>query len=403
MASFSYNSGNNTVTVTGTTTTLLDDWVAADIAGGWGKITKQGTTQYFATCKLIVGDGTTPTDVSANGKQLTFAAGIRLTPSEKDILVMENATVTFGILQDAATKRTAYGCCLVDLEGTVYGHLIAPNSDSETCQINLFGCHLENLGGQDCWWQATKAYNCLCNGRAYPNISVYVMTPQDYQNIIISGQIGTSGYGIRRPKPTTAINNLFIMATNTKLWFQSNYQSVVKNVWFRGSGFTARMEGVNVDCSVINADDGGVAWTIDWSTGASTGKLYRKYEFDLQVVDNQNDGYPLSGAKVNVYDKNGNPLITEQTTDENGNIPTQTLTRGYYDREHGDTLQDYAPLLLVITKEGYQDYHDEMNPTMKTQYQVSMNRQVGVWVGADGKLAVDVNPSNPVSTINLAL
>ena len=94
--------------------------------------------------------------------------------------------------------------------------------------------------------------------------------------------------------------------------------------------------------------------------------------------------------------------ITPTTyTDVNGNIPTRCTTRGYYDSAHGDILQDYAPLLLVITKDGYQDYRDEMNIAMKTAYQISMNRVVPVLVGASGKLQVDLMPTNPVNMMLL--
>ena len=42
--------------------------------------------------------------------------------------------------------------------------------------------------------------------------------------------------------------------------------------------------------------------------GTNTGKAYWQYEFDLQVVDNQNNGAPLQGARYRIYDKNGNEL-----------------------------------------------------------------------------------------------
>jgi hypothetical protein len=46
------------------------------------------------------------------------------------------------------------------------------------------------------------------------------------------------------------------------------------------------------------------SWTILW-VGTCAGKLFRQYEFDLQVVDNQNSGLPIDGARYQIYDKNG--------------------------------------------------------------------------------------------------
>ena len=98
----------------------------------------------------------------------------------------------------------------------------------------------------------------------------------------------------------------------------------------------------------------------------------------------------LSGGVVST-------IIPTTFTDVNGNIPTRCTTRGYYNAANGDVLQDFAPLLIVVTKDGYQDYRDEMNIAMKTAYQVSMNRMVPLLVGASGKLQVDLMPTNPVN------
>jgi hypothetical protein len=37
-------------------------------------------------------------------------------------------------------------------------------------------------------------------------------------------------------------------------------------------------------------------------------------------------------------------------TSGSGDIATQTVSRGYYDQAHGNTLQDYGPHTLTISK-----------------------------------------------------
>jgi hypothetical protein len=399
---WSYNAGTKTATASGSGTTNFAALVAADVAGGWGKFSKDTTgTQILCQAKMVIGDGVNGTNFVDSLKQVVFTDGILGANSEFFIDVKANSTLTLGILSDVTTKRTKEGVSIFVFESTYYSFLIHPSSSA--VQIYLYGCTFYSPF-KAAWWQAIKAYNINCNGCAYPHISVYLSTtPQDYNNILVAGEGGdASGFGIRRPNTGTAINNLFILTPSTKVWFQV-VSGVAKNVWFRGEGYTVRMETLDADehCYIINADDDGVDWTINWASALS--RLFRQYEFDLEVVDNQADGAPIEGAVVNVYDKDGNLLIGPVATDMNGRIPTQTLTRGYYDQAHGNILQDYAPLSLVITKEGYQRYKDEMNPTMKTQYQVSLNRQVPVWIGADGKLAVDLKPADPVSMVSIGL
>ncbi len=66
---------------------------------------------------------------------------------------------------------------------------------------------------------------------------------------------------------------------------------------------------------------------------------------------------------------------------------------------HGNTLQDNAPLLLRVTKNGYMDYTDEITPTMKTQYQVSMNRMIPLIFTTQGKMLIDMKPADPQSLV----
>ena len=104
------------------------------------------------------------------------------------------------------------------------------------------------------------------------------------------------------------INNIFIMGGNSGhgLWFQS-YGSIVKNVWMRGiTDIRCETIGAN-DQYLINVD-WQANWVLNWATPTDTGRVYRQYEFDLQAVDNQNDGAPLQGARYRIFDKDDNEL-----------------------------------------------------------------------------------------------
>ena len=474
VASFSYNAGTNTVTVTGSSTTLMDDWVAADVAGGWGKITKLGSSLYLVACKLIAGDGATLTNASDKNKQIVLADGIVTGDNQFLIKAIDNATITFGAVGDASAKTSANGCLIINLESTHYCNFIM---NSGTGAINLYSCQIQSTSVEAFVW-ATHAWNCNFVDKAYP-YDVNSL-PGDFDSIVI-------GRTIRHPVITSTFNNILMKPIGgtycNVIWLQSS-ASILKNVivpTIPGYTMYLRLDNTNAsDHYMINVVWGSMAM---YFAGTNTGRVYRQYEFDLQVVDNQNNGAPLQGARYRIFDKNGNELtktgsgytsvpnvalsappqggtqatahavldpngqgaitgfvidnpgagylipptltvdaptngvtataltaltggvvsaITPTTyTDVNGNIPTRCTTRGYYDSAHGDTLQDYAPLLLVITKDGYQDYRDEMNIAMKTAYQISMNRVVPVLVDASGKLQVNLTPTNPVNMMLL--
>ena len=474
VASFSYNAETNTVTVTGSTTTLMDDWVAADIAGGWGKISKLGTSLYLVSCKIVGGDGATPTNVSDKNKQIVFVDGIVTGDNQILISAVSNATLTLGVLGDAAAKTSANGCLIMSLEADNYLNFIM-NTGSGT--IYLYSCQIQSPSVEAFVW-ATRAWNCNFVDKAYPyDVS---SLPGDFDSIVV-------GRTIRHPVLASKFNNVLMKPTGgtycNVIWLQSS-ASILKNVIVPSiPGYTMylRLDNTNAsDHYLIN-----VVWgsMVIYPAGTNTGKLYNQYEFDLQVVDNQNSGAPLQGARFRIYDHSGiertktgsgytsvpnvvlsappeggtqatahavldpngqgaitgfvidNPgsgyvtpptvtvdaptsgvtataltsltdgavsAITPTTyTDANGNIPTRCVTQGYYDLALGGVWQDSQPLLIVITKDGYQDYRDEMHIAMKTAYQVSMNRAVPVLVTAGGKLQVDLMPTNPVNMMLL--
>lgn len=392
VATITYDAVNNKILVTGTTTAFFNDVYNADVAGGWGKILRQGLNQFLLSCFLQIGNGTIATVVSDSNKQVVFADGVKTANSQAFIYVYPNASATFGVLQDAVTKRTGDGCSFLDLTTVYYGYLIRPAA-STTSLVYLYGCSFYSQTVES-WWEAAEAYNIVCNGRSYPYFAVYTegMT-FDYNNIIVSGAgTNNAGYGIRCPRASAALNNLFINVPNTKVWFQSS-TGIVKNVYFRGAGYTFRMENVNVDCYIINADDGGVAWNANWVN--STGHLFRQYEFDFAVTEAE--GNPLQDAVVSLVD-NGGVLAFSVATDAYGQIPTQTITRGYYQQDTASTLHDLSPHTLTVKKNGYQTYRQKFTLTEETKWAVKLSKTCPLMLdlGAPTLNLQAANPENPV-------
>jgi hypothetical protein len=474
---YSYDTPTNRFSLTGTGTFSINDLYIYDNAHAIGKVTKDVSGISFTVAAFItLGNGVNFADT---GKVVIWVNGIRTASGQELVLVMEGASFQTGTL--VGTVNGTNGCILIDQETMYYGYLAKPNSDSSTCRIYYFGTTIIALT-QDLFIASLKCYDCsvisgISNGAHLAIGFSYSSTASDVENFNCMAKCA-----IRAPTAKTTINNIIGVGQTYGVWFQGG-TGVVKNInlSYVGGLYVVRADNTGVaDCYLINCTF--PQWAFSF-VGTVTGKFYRQYEFDLQVVDNQNDGAPLQGARYRIFDKNGNELtktgsgytdvpnvslsappqggtqatahavldankqgaiagfvvdnpgagylapptvtvdapangvrataltalvggavsaITPTTyTDVKGNIPTRCTTRGYYDSAHGDILQDYAPLLLVITKDGYQDYRDEMKIAMKTAYQISMNRVVPVLVGASGKLQVDLMPTNPVNMMLL--
>jgi hypothetical protein len=353
VVSWAYNAPTNTATGSGAgSTDFVNGLVAADAAGGWGKFTADATgTQIICNAFIVIGDGSTATVFSdSNGKQIMFLNGIRTAVGQNLILVKANSTFKIGIYL-AGTRNGLYGCTIVDLESTYYGMIIQPNSDSASCNIELYGSTFVALN-QDCRIQAIKCYDCTTisgasNGCHFIQ-SVYINTACDVNNLHSLGKAA-----IRMPRSASTYTNIFGIGIVYGVWFQ-NSGGVLKGLKLdQISGFySIRTENIGAsDCYLINADL--PKWTIQWVTAGTTGKVFRQYEFDLTVTDAS--GTAIENATVLLEQADGTDVFSV-STDASGAIATQTVSRGYYAQATGDTLQDYGPFTLTVSKAGKLTY-----------------------------------------------
>ena len=81
---------------------------------------------------------------------------------------------------------------------------------------------------------------------------------------------------------------------------------------------------------------------------------------------------------------NAGSTVFSVTSGQDGKITGQTVSRGYYDQAHGNTLQDYGPHTLTITKTGFQDYRDTITLDRKIDLEIALASVKGA-----------VSPTNP--------
>ena len=358
----------NTITVTGYTEAVpcnFTDIYNADVAGGWGVVSKQGNDQFLFDAKLQIGDGSTATYFTDKQKQI-YASSTAINANGAIFIKIKTAAVfTLGILVDDTDKITKDGVSIIVDPASAFGHYIITNTESGTCY--LYSC----VGGTILDSSASGQY-------FYRGVSTN-------SNVKIYNFMGL-GVSIRE-----ACNVYNAYTNNTKYGFQSVFgtlDGLISKKDYRGIGFggalagdiknltvrqsiyaSIRMYAVTVDHSIISSDLD--VWDFSYF-GSNTKKVYRKYELDLKVIDKDNT--PIQTATVKIWDKDSN-LIVDTTTDANGKITTQTITRGYYNQANGNTLQEASPHLLKIEKAGYTTYEADFTLEQKTDWLVAL--QVG--------------------------
>jgi hypothetical protein len=375
VVSWAYNAGTNTATASGAGSTNFAALVAADTAGGWGKFTADATgTQIKIGGFIRIGDGTNTCAFADSGKQILILSGFITATFQYVIQVNANSTLTLGLLSDLTTRQTYGGCQFVSLEATYLGtYFVAGNG---TGLVYVYSCsfqasilhHVTAAGG--------RVWNCILSNSTMLRESTNV----DAYNLTVQKSASYHGIG----SCTGTFDRLMITGCANAFYCSVSVGAAAfKNAVCLGNTRVASIYGTgSTDYSLTNVDAD--VWAFTYSA-TYTGKVYRQYEFDLTITDYA--GNPLATATVTLKDKN-NTQIFSLTTDANGQIATQTVSRGYYAQATGNTLQDYSPHTLTITKTGYIPITRIFTFTEKTKWMAAMHAQL-----AGDAAAADVKTS----------
>lgn len=356
------------------------------IQAQWGVFWKQGIAEFAFDCKLTVSDGSTPTCFADWSKLITFNDGV-CAAYEQCISVRSAGTFTLGTLVNATTKETINGCAIINLASQIT--MLIYVYDSWNGIINLYDCSVISpnnysiigpANGTHNFYNFTM-YNGIIGGQGPSvtvdlfNIKIDVPTSQNYP---IDNLIGT-------------FNRILLYGSMKGVALRGSVSVTMSNLTLIGSStYDVTCVNTTADHYLVNCVLSQTNWRFYWY-GTNTKSVYRQYEFDLTVTDAT--GAPINGATVTLKDKNGNTIFS-LTTDANGQIATQTVSRGYYDQAHGDTLQDYSPHTLTITKAGCQTYVKQFTLTEKTKWEIKLAKAQAILLSA-GNPIVNLNPANP--------
>jgi hypothetical protein len=378
-----YDIPSNTITVVGGPYGFIDIY-NADVAGGWGVFFNPTATQFYTTAKIVIGDGVTATIFLDSNKQITwvFAAGA----TTVIFRVTAAATVTFGILNDAATFDTSRGCDFILSRPWGQDSFAAQTA---TSTLYFYSCSFAALGGCQLVVQGAavantiRVWNCLFKYQAYlielgTSCNIYNVNIQDVS------AFGAALAGIR----ATNVNKINAIRTTRYINNYGAGDNTYSNIYGRNAGLKAVRVENNIPrvAYLINPDFD--VWTFDF---VGTATIFRQYNFDLKVTDQDNN--PLANATVAVRD-NAGTLIFSVLTNAAGDIVTQTVNRGYYQQATGDTLQDYSPHALTITRAGYQTYHKHFTLTAKITWEIKLVRISQILLD-QGNPVLNIVPTDP--------
>jgi len=131
--------------------------------------------------------------------------------------------------------------------------------------------------------------------------------------------------------------------------------------------------------------------------------VYREWEFDLKIQDK--DGTAIEGASVVLTDSQSNQTSLE--TDSNGEIETQdviekkhlpgTLVNSVYSEYNADSVTNYNPYIITISKAGYQTKTINLAITEKMELVETLEKQVPM-IFVDGENPVlNLSPAKAVN------
>ena len=334
-------------------------WAVAEKTG-WGE-----NTQFTFGCRLQIGNGTEAGAcyVYDLNKHVYFNTSAFSAGWQIAIKVKNYAHIRLGTLIDGSTKRTKQGVDII-LNTTQTGSYIF-YTDSTGSEIFIYSCHFNHLG---------SAYPVCLESKG--TVQIYHSV---FDNGYVAGSYGTDNFDIYDlvMEGTVRYGLLNVEGTLEEVYSHSCYAvaswqsgegaSSIRNVIGKVNAYAVFAQNIVIDHELVNADID--TWNFYWY-GTSTAEVYRQYEHTFNFTYNIN---PVENANVTItYEGQGGGKIGSWQTWANGSIPTQTISRSFYNQTGGNTEYAYYPYVLTVTLDGYQTYTKKWTPTEKTTWEIAL-------------------------------
>lgn len=318
----------------------------------WGVIAVQEEQVYLTTI-IQFGDGSTVSYFGEYDKQVFFNPYWDI--GFYDVFrITNNADVEFGVYDGGiSSKGVDY------LDGGEY------------LVFTSWFCYAQN-GGNLSWsgsrWSFLNADRVLDSQvNAYVELHDLFIDPHftftylfGYIDLLDHISIVNSYIALDNVRGASSINDLRIMNCSIAFELPSSVNVVIRNV-----------EGINLTNGFYNYPALSFAWTLintnldSWTfvrntTSTQDGKVYRKYTVDF-TFSYETNGSRFEGVNLTISNAYSG-WSASFVTNSSGQIPTQTLTHGYYDRFGGNVMYDYGLYEINATYGEFWMYHAFITP-----------------------------------------
>ena len=373
-----YNAGTNIITVVGYTEATpcnFTDIYNADVAGGWGVVTRQCTNQFCFDCGLTIGDGSTTTWFGDLGKIVTFRTYNILIDGTYSgaVLIKPNSTFRVGEIYNASDKIGKNGCILFFYVPTYtgcYSLILDGNSNGEFYDASIYAPNIKYHFGNHALNGHTGDL-IIWNSKMNTKIST-TTTNDDISKIEILVHTTQNSYGLSSKAVTISLMDIKIFGARVvgAIYSTGGADITVRNLYARDNDYLVRFSGGS-QVHLIDADTD--TWDVAYSSSHVTNKLYRENSFNLNVIDKDENN--IVGAAVKVWDKN-NVLVINKTTDANGTITESILIHGTKTYPINTFVLE-TPHLIKIEKAGYTTYEADFTLDDKTDWLIALQAAGG--------------------------
>lgn len=337
------------------------DIALAIVDQGWGAVdwSEQCAKQFCSGVRIQIGDGVTDTYFSDKGCSLLFKDGITTANYQPLFYVSGTGKVVLGKMYNAARKTTIEGCFFIDLEDSRYQTMFSTAVGGET---DIYGCtFVFSIVIDRSRWKNGNIWNCNFTCITSAGTSVTFDSCDVYNCYVAAGFEGFS-------TPTNCtISDVKIKDSPCRLVISTGAAIDFQNTDFNNA--TLQLDSRWSNATFTNCTHSNWSQLTWYST--SSGITRRRNTIDLRVTDD--NGIPIEGATVTLLDKDDNEVFAVET-DENGDIPTQTVNYAYATYANGTTWTTYGPFTMTISKAGstYLTQVHKLDIDEKTKEQISM-------------------------------
>jgi PKD repeat protein len=362
------------------------------------------TTEYILQGYLTVGNYITFTPLAT----ITSTYGLLLRSDSGSatygfIHVDSGGVLMLGKLENATAKTVSFG---VQLHSTAAGCTI--ENDGGT--VNFYGTDISFCQGQvitSLTGSITRVWAAKVTGQTGNG---FQGVGYDFFNVIVNKQaclINAGSYvfsgSIDKVEVTSGMAGGIVQG-----WGGAPCSVTASNIYARKTAYVVWLWGNQAHTSnytLINFDVDPWAFSYGGATGW-TGKVWRKYTFDAHTQ--LENGTFLAGVLAVGEYANSYGQAFSATSNGNGNITSQTVDYGFYNRTGGNAAYRKTPLKVTYSKSGYQTLVKYYNITEKTKDIVvlkpntspvarfsysPLNPQPSQMISFDGSLSTDPDGS----------